>query len=132
MGTELKATLRVEVPGAGTVAATQKVEVEAYDRIAVALPGKTNGATPVQVDVQPGGAGQVKLLLITANAYEDVTYEVDGSGTSVTLDAPQLLVGTGAVGLLLGPVNTIEFTNDGTQEVKVEILVGRDAIPPPP
>jgi hypothetical protein len=132
MATELKATIRVDVAGSGTLAATHKIDAEAYDRIDVALPAKTNGDTVKVVDVQPGDAGQVQLLLITASQYQPaLTYTVDAR-PPVELDAPQLLVGKGAVGLLGGAVNAIEFTNANAQDIKVQILVGRDATPPEP
>lgn len=131
MGTQLKASLRVEIPGSATLAAVHTIEAEAYDRIAVALPKETNGAKPVTVEVQPGNTGQVKLLLLTASVYGEVTYMVDDRKSSISLDAPQLFVGTGAV-RLLGAVKELHFTNNGTAEVQVQILVGRDATPAPP
>lgn len=129
MPTTMKAILRVEVAGSGTSSATHTVEAEAYDRIDVTVPtGTPNTAT---VEVQPGAAGQVQLLLVTASAYPEdagtaqLTYAVDG-GTSIDLDAPLLMVGAGTIGLL-GDVNEIVFTNDSDEPVDVSILVGRDA-----
>lgn len=128
MVTTMKSTMKVEVAGAGTSSATHTVEAEAYDKIEVTVPaGSTGSPKQVTVQVQPGAAGQVQLLLITADSYsDDLSYAADG-GSSVTLDAPQLLVGAGAVGLL-GAVQSIEFSNEG-DEVGVQILVGRDATP---
>lgn len=130
MPTTIRAILRAEVAGAGTSSATHTIEAEAYDRIDVTVPtGAPNTAT---VQVQPGGAGQVQLLLVTASAYPadgtgaaQLTYAVDG-GSSIDLDAPLLVVGSGAVGLL-GDVNEIVFTNDSDEPIDVSILVGRDA-----
>lgn len=130
MPTTLKAILRVEIAGAGTLSATHTLDAEAYDRIDVTVPtGTPNTAT---VQVQPGGSGQVQLLLMTASAYPadgsgtaQLTYTVDG-GSAIDLDAPLLVVGSGAVGLL-GAVNEIVFTNDAAEPVDVSILVGRDA-----
>lgn len=132
MPTTMKAILRVEVAGAGTSSATHTVEAEAYDKIEITVPtGSPNTAT---VDVQPGGAGQVQVLLVTASDYPvdgsgaaQLTYTVDG-GSAIDLDAPLLVTGSGAVGLL-GSVNQIEFTNDSDEEVDVSIVVGRDATP---
>lgn len=131
MATTLKATLRVDIDGASSLSATHTIGAEAYDRIDVTVPtGSPNTAT---VEVQPGSAGQVQLLLITASAYPDdgsgthqLTYEVDSSGSSIDLDAPLLVVGTGAVGQL-GAVNEIVFTNASDDPVDVSILVGRTA-----
>ena len=128
MPNTMKAILRVEVAGASTSSATHEVEAEAYDRIDIVVPAGDNRT----VEVQPGGAGQVQLLLITAAEYPNdgagtnlLVYTVDG-GSSIDLDAPLLLVGAGAVGLLCD-VNEIVFTNNFTADLTVSILVGRDA-----
>lgn len=129
MPTTMNAILRVEVAGARTSSATHTIDAEAYDRIDVTVPtGTPNTAT---VEVQPGGTGQVQLLLVTASAYPidggaaELTYTVDG-GSSIGLDAPLLVVGASAVGLL-GDVNEIVFTNDSDEDIDVSIVVGRDA-----
>jgi hypothetical protein len=128
MPNTLKAILRVEVAGSSTSSATHSIEAEAYDRIDIVVPAGDNRT----VEVQPGGTGQVQLLLITAAEYPNdgagtnlLVYTVDG-GSSIDLDAPLLLVGAGAVGLL-GDVNEIVFTNNFTADLTVSILVGRDA-----
>lgn len=128
MPNTMKAILRVEVAGASTSSATHTIEAEAYDRIEVVVPAGDDRT----VQVQPGGAGQVSLLLVTAAEYPNdgagtnlLVYTVDG-GSSIDLDAPLLLVGAAAVGLL-GDVNTIVFTNNHTADLEVSILVGRDA-----
>jgi len=126
MGTKIKSTMQVEVTGAATIARTHALEVEAYDKIEITVPA---GAGGVDVDVQPGGAGQVQLLLITASDYgAGVEYEVDASGDAVALDSPQMFVGAGSVGLL-GAVQTISFTNPDASDVDVMVIVGRDATP---
>lgn len=127
MPTTMKAILRVEVAGASTSSATHTIEAEAYDRIQIVVPAGDSAT----VQVQPGGAGQVQLLLVTASAYPvdagtvQLTYAVDG-GTAIDLDAPLLVTGSGAVSLL-GDVNQIAFTNDSAADVEVIIVVGRDA-----
>lgn len=127
MPTTMKAILRVEVAGASTSSATHTVEAEGYDRIEIVVPAGDSAT----VQVQPGGAGQVQLLLITASAYPvdagtvQLTYTVDG-GSAIDLDAPLLVTGSGAVSLL-GDVNQIVFNNDSADDVDVTIVVGRDA-----
>lgn len=128
MPTTMRAILRVEVAGASTSSATHTVEAEAYDRIEITVPAGDSET----VQVQPGGPGQVQLLLVTASAYPDdgggtaqLTYTVDG-GSSIDLDAPLLVTGRGAVGLL-GGVGEIVFNNASADDVAVSILVGRDA-----
>lgn len=129
MGTTMKATMKVEVAGAGTSSATYSLTAEAYDQIEVTA---TAGSS-VEVQVQPGGSGQVQLLFLTADAYSsDLKYSVDGGATDVVLDAPQLLLGTGAVSLLDAAPKKITFANGTASDVDVRILVGRAATPPPP
>lgn len=131
MATTMKSTVKVEVSGAGTSSATHSIEVEAFDKIEVTVPGATGG-TPgeIDVEVQPGGTGQVQLLFITADSYsEDLTYSVTGGTSDVVLDAPQLMAGAGAVALLGTAQNTFTFSNADSSAVGVQILVGRDATP---
>jgi hypothetical protein len=127
-------TMKVQVSGAGSFSATQKIEpVEAYGKIEVTVPARSN-STPGEllVDVQPGDAGQVQLLFITAGTYsEDLSYTVTGGAADVTLDGPQLLVGSGAVELLGSEQKSLTFSNDTDEAVSVQIVVGRDATPPP-
>ncbi len=136
MAVSMKSTMKVEVAGSGTSSATITTGADAFGKIEVTVPA-ASGSPPVagtlEVEVQPGGLGQVQLLFITAGAYsKQLSYVVDdGGGVSppetVTLDAPQLFVG-GAVGLL-GAVKEIEFANATAADVDVQILVGRDATP---
>ncbi len=119
----INCTLKADVVGGNSTAATHQITPEAYDVLAVDV---TAGGTET-VEVQPGAAGQVQLLLITSDYYgTDQTYEVDGSGTSIALDAPLLLVGTGAAGLL-GAINEIAFTAPAGQDVAIQVVVGRNA-----
>jgi hypothetical protein len=126
----MKVTLRTDVSGAGTTSATFTLaNIEAYDRINVTAPASDS----VEVEVQPGGSGQVQLIFITAGTYSDnLTYTVTGGEADVALNAPHIFVGSGAVALLGSTQNTITFTNGETSDIDVEILVGRDATPPSP
>jgi hypothetical protein len=127
MATTVRTTVRVEVAGMGTVSATHvQAAVEAIDTIEVVVPDAAAGGE-AEVQVQPGGAGQVQLLLIRADRYgEEFSYTVDGGAEDVVLDAPQLLIG-GALALLGGPPQTITFSNEAATPVTIRILVGRDA-----
>jgi hypothetical protein len=106
-----------------SVVANGALVVDAYDKLEAVVPAGGS----ITVDVQPGSGGQ--LLGITASSYEDLEYEVDGSGSAVPLDGPLLLIGPGAVGLLGPTQNQIEFNNAGAADTTVSILVGRDATP---
>lgn len=112
--------------------ASDQLEVEAYDMLEVVVPDKDTDGGKVTVEVQPSDSG-VKFLMITtaSGEYEDLTYKVN-SGDARTLDAPLLLIGEGAVKLLGATQEQFEFTNAGTAQITVNILVGRKAVVTPP
>jgi hypothetical protein len=101
--------------------------VEGYDKIDVEVDAETGGAPgSKEVEVQPGGAGRVLFLLITASSYNPpLTYTVDG-GAERTLDAPLCLIGSGTVAAFSPTVNAFTFSNDDTNARTVQILVGRN------
>lgn len=117
------AVLGPRIAEAGTQA------VEAYDKISIHLAALTTEA--VEVEVQPSsGAGDVRLLVITASSYEAaVTYSPNGPDdtTAFTLDGPVVLIGAGAVRLLADQPEKLWFANPGDTPVDIEILVGRQA-----
>lgn len=132
MPEQINWTFSVQVAGGPQIASSQPLTVEAYDKIDVNIPGGDD-ATPgtATVDVQPSGAGQVQLFLMTSSLYDaKLSYKVDGV-TEVTFDAPLLLLGKGAVKLLGTTQKKFVFTNTaGTAKpANVKILVGRDATP---
>ncbi|HSJ58876.1 MAG TPA: hypothetical protein VLC95_16945 [Anaerolineae bacterium] len=114
-------TLNVQVTGGPKESASATIEVDGYDKIEAVIPA----AGSATVEVQPGNGAM--FLLITASAYNDLTYEVDESGNPVTLDGAHVLIGAGAVGLLGATQNAFEFNNNGAADVTVDILVGRNA-----
>lgn len=119
-------TLTVLVGSGLKTSVSQTITVGAYDVIDVSV---VDGAADKVVEVQPGGAGQVQLLLITADEYGDnLSYKVNApAGTSIRLDAPQVFAGDGAVGLLGAAPKTLLFSNTLGKAVSVSILVGRKA-----
>jgi hypothetical protein len=126
-------TLDVQIVGGPSSSVTSSINVGAYDKVDAIIPGGP-GATPgtASVDVQPGGAGKVKFLLISSDRYGDkLTYDVQGASgaVGVKLDSQQLLIGEGAIGLLGTAPKTLDFSNGlGTgNDATISILVGRDA-----
>ena len=121
-------SLNVQVIGGPKVMASDTKEIEAYDKIEVTIEAGTadNG-----VDIQPGDAGSVQFLLIKSDTYsgdvEKLTYKVNELPTIIELDALQVFIGNGAVGLLTESPKKLVFTNDLTTPVSIEILVGRIA-----
>jgi hypothetical protein len=118
----------VEVAGGTRVRDSQTIPVEAVDEIDLSIgTGQTE-----EVDVQPGGEGQVEFLLIRSKPPDaQVTYKVNDSGAADrTLDGPHLLIGKGATQLLdLAPSKLFITNGSATDPVSISILVGRDATP---
>jgi hypothetical protein len=130
MSESIKLTLSVQVTGGPKMVAAKTLEVEAYEKITLEVP---NDSIDVQVELQPGGVGEVKLIMITSDTYGDeLTYRPDGGTTTIVLDQPHLFIGAGGVGVLGSP-ETLIFNNDlpdpssGPFSAKIEMLVGRDA-----
>jgi hypothetical protein len=113
----------VQVTGGPRISVTDTLKVDAYDVIDVSIAA----ASSASVEIEPAaGAGRVLLLMIHADSYADLTYEV--GGTKFTLDGPVLLAGKGSVGLLDSKPGTIKFTNaHATAARPIHVLVGRKA-----
>jgi hypothetical protein len=104
------------------------VDVEAVDIVGVTVPG---GASNHEVQVQPGGSGTVRLMLIAADPPSDkISYTTSsGNSQSFELDAPHTLVGAGALAMLGSkPPTSLFFSNTGS-DAQVRIVVGRHATP---
>ena len=130
MSVKINWACNVQVVNGPKISAADTVDVEAYDNIEVTVPkhqGTTDGTA--SVEVQPGAQNHVMFLLIQAGTYQGspLSYTVEGSSKSVKLDAQQLLIGAGAVGLLDGSPTGLTFTNTGSADVSVRILIGRKA-----
>ena len=117
-------SLNVQVIGGPKIMASDSKEIEAYDKIEVTVEENTTK----QVEIQPGGDDRVQFLLIKSDTYsENLTYKVNELTTIIELDALQVFIGNGAVGLLTESPKKLVFTNDLTTPVSIEILVGRIA-----
>jgi hypothetical protein len=129
MSEKINLILNVQVVGGPKYSASSTVPVDAYDKIRVAVAA---GGTDEVVEIQPGNAGRVQFLLISSNKFDkQLTYKVNNAGNAIALDAVQLLVGVGAVGLLPAAPKSLAFTNALAEDVDIEVLVGRKAIAPP-
>jgi hypothetical protein len=131
MSEKINWTLNVQVVEGPKTSASDTITVDAYDKIRVTV--GVGASESKVVEVQPGPAGRVQFLLIKSSQYGDaLTYKVNNAGNAIKLDAPQLLIGDGAVGLLgASPPTTLGFTNNLAQDANIEVLVGRKAIAPP-
>jgi hypothetical protein len=127
MAEKIKWAVHIDVAAGPKLSATDVIEVEAYDKVGITLDA---GAADVDVELQPGGAGQVTLLMIKASNYDPaITFSADGGATTVPLDAPLVLIGTGAVSLLADAPQQLQWDNGTADPVQVDIFVGRDATP---
>src|SRR5688572_21937937 len=96
--TAIKYTIDIQVAGGPRLNFNDAVDVDAYDRIEVVVPGADANAQTV-VDVQPGAdAGSVKLLMVKARPASDAVTFANGA-VNVGLKNAVLLSG-GAVGIL--------------------------------
>ncbi|MGB3457900.1 MAG: hypothetical protein WBB08_01100 [Halobacteriota archaeon] len=130
MSGKINLTLKVDVVSGPSISVSKEITVEAYDKIDVAI---DTGVSDKPVEIQPGSSNQVQMLLIKpSKCGEELTYKVgDTSATPIVLDQEQLFLGQGAVGLLGTELDKLFFTNNLTEAVTIEILVGRDATPEP-
>jgi hypothetical protein len=130
MSVKINWSCNVQVINGPKLSGADTIEVDAYDNIEVTVPKKVgpNNGTAI-VEVQPGAQSKVMFLLIQAGTYQGgpVSYKVDVSNKPVKLDAQQLMIGSGAVGLLDGAPTKLNFENSGAADVPVRILIGRKA-----
>jgi hypothetical protein len=124
MAHQVQWTTNLQISGGPAFSLPGSLAVDAYDDISLTV---KKGQKSAQVDL-PGAAGQVQLVLITSDYVDPkLTYTVKGAPAPTSLDATQLLVGTGAVALLGSPPLSITFDNSkGTQDANLHLLIGRN------
>ena len=136
MPTNISWKLNVEIQSGPSVIVTNTVQPNAYDRIEVKVPHSTAPSPPpTTVDVQPGAAGKVELLLIRSTRYgkddKELVYKVHNDTTPQrALNDAVFLVGAGSLDLLedsTAPLDKLLVTNTTGQDVVLEIIVGRTA-----
>src|SRR5437764_10419324 len=130
MSIKINWALNAQVADGPRIVAADAIDVDAYDNIEVTVPKHQNNADgTATVNAQPGDQSHVMFLLVTADTYQNspLSYTVEGSSKSVKLDAPQILIGAGAVSLLDGAPTKLTFTNTGPTDASIRILVGRKA-----
>ncbi len=121
----------IQVTGSPTVTAgTAAMPVEATDRLEILIEA---GDSDKVVDIQPGGAAAIQVLMIKSTRYgSDLSYKASDGGTdtaAITLDAPQGFTGASASLFGVAP-NQLKFSNTSTdQPATVEVFVARDATP---
>lgn len=121
--------LNVKVGGGPHIAKSDTLVTEAYGEIEVTI--KKNDKEK-KIDVQPAASGNIKFVLIAASQYSDklfYTLKKGASAKQIKLDAPQFFIGAGMIELLDPAPQEIYVTNNLQEDVKLNIIVGRDATP---
>lgn len=118
-------TTNVQVVGGPMFTIGGAEDVTAYEVIDVNIAG--GGST----DVTIGASGtNLTFLLAQADMYNVLlTYTVNpvAGATVHKFDAPVMLVGPGATGLLAAVVTSIKFANGMTDAINIKLLIGRKA-----
>ncbi|MCW5618707.1 MAG: hypothetical protein KIS65_05795 [Nitrosomonas sp.] len=125
-------SISIQVAGGPTVSAREgPIAAEATDRIEVSIAG---GEVDKVVDLQPGPASGIHLLLIKSSQYGDgteITFKVSDGVTdspALVLAGPQFYSG-GAVMLLGLDPQSLKFSNASADSAEIEIFIARDATP---
>jgi hypothetical protein len=124
-------TLNVQVDGGPKILASDTIKIDAYDKFDVKI---ENDGIEKEVQLQPGDSGQLQFLMIKSDNYGDkLTYKVNATTDVIKLDALQLFIGVGAVGLLKEAPHKLVFLNGLESSgkkipVSIQILIGRKAI----
>jgi hypothetical protein len=102
------------------------IAVQAYD---VASAKIAAGASSVDINVQPSStAGDVVFVVVSSDQYDaGLSYTVDGGTDAHAVDAPHLLLGSGAVGFMNAgaPPQKLTFSSTLAKDANVRVVVGR-------
>lgn len=116
-------TLSVRAEGGPYMQKTGTNEVQAMTVIKTTVP-KNSGTSSVAI--QPITINGASFITMYSDNYTSLTYTVDG-GASHVLNAPMMLIGSGAVAFLGATQYVLLFTNAGAvSDANVEIFIGRD------
>jgi hypothetical protein len=115
------------IPGGPAFTITQpNIGIGAYD---VASATIAAGASNVDVVVQPSSTpGDVLFLVVSSDTYgAGLTYTIDGGGTAHALDAPHVMLGAGAVGMMNGgaPPQKLTFSSSLAKDANIQVVAGR-------
>jgi len=64
MAKTISVTLSAQATGGPKMTVAKTLEVEAYEKITVSIP---NDSTNVQVELQPGGVGELRFVMIISD-----------------------------------------------------------------
>jgi hypothetical protein len=124
MAESIEWNISARAHGGPTLAAVNKLDVDAYDKIAVTVADGTTKA----VTIAPGKWDTVSFLALSP-AKADAKLSYNNGASDFKLDGPHFLIGAGAVALLGTGNATLTFKNATGADSVIDILVGRDATP---
>jgi hypothetical protein len=102
------------------------IAVQAYDVASATIAATTSN---VEVIVQPSPTpGDVVFVVVNSDVFDTgLTYVVDSGTDTHALDAPHVLLGSGAVGFMNAgaPPQKLTFKNTTAKDANVQVIVGR-------
>jgi hypothetical protein len=121
-------SITLQVAGGPTISSGQSgLAIEAVDRVDVTIDG---GDIDKVVQIQPGAAAHVHLLVVTSDLYgPKLSFKASDGGTDsakVVLDGLRVYAG-GAAALFATDPKQLKLTNAGTDSAHVTVFVARDA-----
>lgn len=123
-------TISVQVAGGPQLNVPRTRDVEAIDKLDIVLP-KTDDLT---VDLQPGAASKIALLLVKSDVYgKEITFTLKGGGDEsdpLTLEEPQLFINDAMTLFGVATPTSIKFKStfaDANKKANIEVLVARRA-----
>ena len=106
------------------------MELDAYEKITVTVPKKTDGTNgSADVVVSPGDLDDTKALIITSSIEDGkVSFKTSKAGAQPNyISGPITLIGSTACKLLGTKPDKLSFTNAGDNDADITIFVGRSA-----
>jgi hypothetical protein len=131
---EIEHSFTVRVGDEVYIADERTVPVDGYGKFEVSVPKQETGTPgaatltdvlPVDEDATPPDTSAIRCLVITADAYEDLSYSVDGGSTFRGLDQPIVLTARGAIDSFGIEDDHINFENAGSEDRTIRVIVGR-------
>ncbi len=108
--------------GGGASPQTGSIQSDAVERLSVVVPAASTDA----INTAVLDTAALRLLVIALGRYTDVTLQV-GAGPALTPEGPAIIDGTWAQLLGATAPSAITVTNNGADDLAVEMLICRDA-----